>query len=147
MTIGFIDSLRLVDVLDHGKPNLERVAIYVEKHCELAEYCLFLTMSVSSEPVAPIRDHMLWFGSGSVSPGDWIFVYTASGSTTITPNPQFKYPGVAPRIINIHWGKDHTVFQNRAVNPVLVQLSAIAAMTPPPPAYQGNPTLAKPRIY
>jgi hypothetical protein len=147
MAIGFVDSLRLVDVLDHGKPNLERVAIYVEKPCELSEYCLFLTMSVSSEPVAPIRDHMLWFGSGSVNPGDWIFVYTASGSTTITPNPQARYGGPTPNIINIHWGKDHTVFQNRSVNPVLVKISAIAAMAPPAPVYQGNPSISQPRLY
>lgn len=141
MSIGLVEDLRLVDVVDHGKPNLERVAIYVEKPCELAEYCLFLTMSMSTEPVAPIRDHMLWFGIGSVNRGDWIFVYTASGTTTISDNPHGQYAGSSSKIINIHWGKDHTVFQNRAVNPVLVKISAIAAMAPPAPVYQGNPVL------
>lgn len=146
MSIGFVEELRLVDVLDHGKPNFERVAIYVEKPCQLAEYCLFLTVSMSSEPVAPIRDHMLWFGNGSVNPGDWIFVYTASGTTTITDNPHAHFVGPTPKIISIHWGKEHTVFQNRAVNPVLVKIGAVAAMTPPAPAYQGN-ALAGPRRF
>lgn len=147
MTIGLIEALKLADVLDHGKPNLERVAIYVQHPCDLSEYCLFLTMPEANSPVAPVRDHMLWFGNGFVNTGDWIFVYTASGSTTITPGVLKAGASIQPRIINIHWGKDHTVFQNRAVSPLLVKIGALAALAPPPPAYQGNPGNPNNRLY
>lgn len=147
MSIEIIESLTLVDVLDHGKPNLERVSIYVQQPCDLSAYCLFLTMPEPLGPVAPVRDHMLWFGNGLVNTGDWIFVYTASGSTTITNGAMTAGSSIQPRIINIHWGKEHTVFQNRAVSPLLIRIGALAALPPPPPAYQGNPGGSPSRLY
>lgn len=147
MAIELIDELMLVDVFDHGKPNLERIAIYVQKACDLSHFCLYLGMPGPEMPFTPVRDHMLWFGSGQVNAGDWIFVYTASGTTTITPNGLPKPGAVQQRIINIHWGKEHTVFQNRAVSPLLIRIGGIGVLAPPPPAYQGKPDTVQPRIY
>jgi len=147
MSIEVIENLKMVEVLDHGRPNHERVAIYVQHPCDLSEYCMFLTMAGAESPVAPVRDHMLWFGYGLVNEGDWIFVYTASGSTTITTNAPSKDGSFPSRIISIHWGKDHTIFQNRAVNPLLVKIGALGAIAPPAPAYQGNPNFPRPRLF
>ncbi|WP_339433553.1 hypothetical protein [Pseudomonas sp. EA_65y_Pfl2_P78] len=134
-----IDTLQIVDVQNHGIPNNERIAIYVHKPCNLAEYCLILTLPTPEGGTVPVKDHMLWFGQGWVQPGDWIFVYTAVGSTTITPNPAPQPPEVAPRrFINIHWGKNHTIFQNRALSPMLIEIGGTGVLPPPEPAYQGG---------
>lgn len=144
-----IDTLQIADVQNHGIPNQERIAIYAHKSCDLSEYCLILTLPTPEGGSVPVKDHMLWFGQGWVQPGDWIFVYTAAGSTTILPNPSPQLPGVAPRrFINIHWGKNHTIFQNRALSPMLIQISGTATLLPPAPAYQGNLSSAlQPRLY
>ncbi|MFG0925469.1 hypothetical protein ACF8SB_07195 [Pseudomonas sp. CJQ_8] len=139
MSIETITSLQVVEVQNHGMANQERVAIYVHQHCNLVEYCLMLSLPTPEGGVAPIKDHMLWFGPGWVNPGDWIMVYTATGMTTINPGPATA-SGAQYRIINLHWGKNHTIFQNRALSPMLVRLNGISCPPQALPAYQGNGT-------
>lgn len=138
MSMGIIDALQIAEVQFHGIPNQERIAIYVHKFCEIGEYCMMLTMPTVDGNAAPVKDHMLWFGPGFVNPGDWIFVYTASGVTTILPGLAAAGSVIQPRVISLHWGKDHTIFQNRALNPVLVRIGAVRGLPPPMPVYQGN---------
>lgn len=138
MIIPLIQDLQIAEVQFHGIPNQERIAIYVHKYCSLGEYCLMLSMpSVEGVPL-PVKDQMLWFGTGFVNPGDWIFVYTAAGNTTILPGQLTAGSTLQPRIISLHWGKDHTIFQNRALNPMLVKIGAVGGPPQPMPAYQGN---------
>lgn len=141
-----IESLQLINVFDHGVANLERIGIYVAQPCDLSEYCLLLGIPSVEGGSTPIKDHMLWFGHGFVEEGDWVMVYTASGTTTITPNHLMKRPNHTPRVINIHWGKDHTIFQNRAITPLLVRISGVGTLNPPEPTYQGDPTKDRKRI-
>lgn len=134
-----IETLEIVDVQCHGIPNEERIAIYVHKSCNLADYCLILTFPTPEGGSVPVKDHLLWFGQGIVQSGDWIFVYTAAGITTIEPNPAPQPKGAIPqRIINMHWGKNHTLFQNRALSPMLIEIGGTGMMVPPAPAYQGG---------
>lgn len=134
-----IETLQIMDVQNHGVPNQERIAIYAHKFCNLADYCLILTLPTPEGGIVPVKDHMLWFGQGYVSTGDWIFVYTAVGSTTILPNPAPQPAGSVPRrFINIHWGKHHTIFQNRALSPMLIEIGATGVLLPQAPAYQGG---------
>ncbi|MBY8930594.1 hypothetical protein J1G34_16255 [Pseudomonas sp. Wu6] len=147
MTIGIITSLQIVEVMDHGVPNLERIAIYVTESCDLSEYCLLIGLPALDGTTTPIKDHMLWFGHGFANVGDWVMIYTASGSTTIIPNGlPSAGTSIQPRVINIHWGKNHTVFQNRAIIPMLIKIQSLAVPTPPAPAYQGNPEAQRNRI-
>ena len=143
MSMELIETLEIIDVFDHGKPNLERIAIFVHHTCDLSEYCLALGMPAFSGTTTPVRDHLLWFGHGFVNRGDWIIVYTASGSTTIAPANMVAGSSIQPRVISLHWGKEHTIFQNRAVMPLLMRLSGIATLNPPAPAYQGTPEQTK----
>jgi hypothetical protein len=148
MFFDTITSLQLMNVHDHGVPNLERIAIHVREACDLGEYCLFIGLPAADGSVAPLKDHMLWFGNGFVNPGDWIFVYTASGFTTVQP---YGLPpagsSIQPRLINIHWGKDHTMFQNRALVPMLIRMNGLNMPAPPQPSYQGSANLGQPRLY
>lgn len=148
MTIETLTTLQVVEVQHAGMPNLERVAIYVHQFCNLVEYCLMLSMPTPDGGSIPVKDHMLWFGPGWVNPGDWIMVYTASGTTTINPvNQLLAGSSIQPRVINLHWGKDHTLFQNRALSPLLVRLNGVSGPPQAQPAYQGNKGgLGHPRI-
>ena len=147
MTAGALTELEIISISDHGEPNRERVSIYVADHCDLSDYCLLLGHIGVDGTTAPIKDHMLWFGYGTVNPGDWIFVYTASGSTTITPYHPFPADtSIVHRLISVHWGKEHTIFQNPGVVPMLVRVDAAAVMAPPAPQYQGVKDGSKMRL-
>jgi len=139
MIFDSINSLYIHNVMDHGVANLERITIYVKEACDLGEYCLFLGMPTVDGSTTPLKDNMLWFGNGFVNPGDWIFVYTASGTTTIHPNGlPSAGSSIQPRLISLHWGKDHTIFQNRALVPMLIRMSGLSMPAPPEPSYQGG---------
>lgn len=136
MSIESVESLKIIQVAKHGIPNEEHIAIAVDEHCDLSEYCLFIGLAGLEGQATPVKDHMLWFGYGEASPGDWIIVYTASGSTRITPlEGENEVPGA--RVIAIHWGKEHTVFQNRSLVPVIVRIGGIGLQNPPKPQFQG----------
>lgn len=145
-----IEALQIMDVQYPGVANQERIPIYVRQHCDLGEYCLILALPAPEGGSIPVKDHLLWFGNGMVNPGDWIFVYTAAGSTTIVPNPNEANKGAFPlRFINMHWGKEHTIFQNRGISPMLIRIGGTGIVAPQAPAYQGalnspsNPRLFK----
>lgn len=139
MSFAEVDDLKLVEIQYPGQANYERIVISVLKFCDLAEYCMFLTMPTTDGTSVPVKDHMLWFGHGSVNPGDWVIVYTGSGSTTIIPHgPLVAGGAIQSRLINIHWGKDHTIFQNRALTPALVKIGGVGGMPQPTPQYQGR---------
>lgn len=134
-----IDTLQVVGVQDHGIANKERVAIFVRKQCDLTEYCLILTLPTPEGALIPVKDHLLWFGHGMVNPGDWVVVYTGGGTTNILPQAVEAPPGMPPlRMINMHWGKQHTIFQNRALIPMLIRIAGTAYPIPDAPAYQGS---------
>lgn len=136
MSMERVESLQIIHVASHGLPNEEHIAISVEEYCDLSEYCLFIGLGGLEGQATPVKDHMLWFGYGEANPGDWIIVYTAAGSTRITPLVGKDDPPGA-RLIVIHWGKEHTVFQNRSLVPIIVRIGGIGLQNPPKPQFQG----------
>lgn len=128
MSIFGVDHLEIIDVLDKGSPNLERIAIYVADNCNLRDYILLIGYRNIDGSATPIKDNMLWFGSAELSAGDWIFVYTAPGKTTIE-----SIEDSPSKLHSIHWGKDHTIFQNGAIVPMICQLSAVSMPEVPQP--------------
>lgn len=136
MSVERVESLRIIHVAKHGRPNEEHIAISVEEYCDLSEYCLFIGLAGLEGQATPVKDHMLWFGYGEANPGDWIIVYTAAGSTRISLLDGKDDPPGA-RVIAIHWGKEHTVFQNRSLVPVIVRIGGIGLQDPPKPQFQG----------
>lgn len=137
MTIERVECLKIVQVADHGVPNQEHIAISVKAPCDLSDFCLMIGLAGLEGHATPVKDHLLWFGYGLVNPGDWIIVFTAAGSTRITPAAPTLGSPPGARIIAIHWGKEHTIFQNRSLVPIIVQIKAIGLEAPPVPQYQG----------
>lgn len=120
-----MSKLQIFEVQDPGTPNLERVAILVLEACDMGDYCLLIGHKNLDGSASPLQDHMLWFGRGWVSPGDWIFVYTAPGVASVNKLEE------ASRLLSVHWGKEKTVFQNRTLVPMLCQIGE--TLLPPEP--------------
>ncbi|MDI3355671.1 hypothetical protein MO767_15090 [Pseudomonas sp. UYIF39] len=137
MSIGMVESLKIVHVEDHGVPNEEHIAISVKQRCDLSDFCLLIGLAGMDGRATPVKDHMLWFGYGQVNPGDWIIVYTAAGSTRITPLGDSAGYARGARAIAIHWGKEHTIFQNRSLIPMIVRIGAVGMEKQPEPQFQG----------
>lgn len=138
MSIEQVDSLKIIHVDEAGVPNEEHIAIKVVKHCDLSEYCLIIGLAGLDGRATPVKDHMLWFGYGEVNPGDWIIVYTASGTTRINPlNSATIGSPPGARVIATHWGKEHTIFQNRSLVPMIIRIAAVGMEEPAEPQYQG----------
>ncbi|WP_448694564.1 hypothetical protein [Pseudomonas moraviensis] len=148
MKIGRVECLDIVQVADHGVPNEEHIAIYVEQSCNLAEFLLVIGLAGLEGQATPVKDHLLWFGYEHVNQGDWIIVYTAAGSTRIRPAPEELNGPAGARVISLHWGKDHTIFQNRSLVPMIVEIGAIGLISPPEPKYQGaSKQEQQPRLF
>lgn len=123
-----MSQLRIVEVLESGVPNRERVAIQALNTCNLGGYCLLVGLTHLDGTASPIKDHMLWFGHAIIEQGDWIFVYTGPGQTIVTP-----IENSSNKLYSIFWGKDKTIFQNRAITPMICQLN-VASLPPQPEA-------------
>jgi hypothetical protein len=133
MSVLGVEYLNMVDVLDKGVPNLERIAIYARESCNLRDYILLIGHRNMDGSASPIKDNMLWFGAADIDRGDWIFVYTAPGKTTIQP-----IEGTSSKLHSIHWGKDHTIFQDGALVPMLCQVDGVAMPDIPQPQAQNR---------
>jgi len=115
-----IEELKIVGVFDHGVPNMERVVLIANESIDLGNYGLMLGIRAHEGQAYPLRDNFLWFGSGWVQKGDWLFVYTAPGEPKTT-----NLPNQTEKLYSIHWGKDKTVFQNKALIPILIRMDAV----------------------
>lgn len=132
-----IDSLQVFDVYDPGVPNKERFGIQVREFCDLSKICVVVASQNYDGSNVPLRDHLLWLGHGVAYPGDWIVVYTAAGKTTVAPWGEPLSNGYQPRVFSVHWGKDHTIFQNRGLVPMILEIAGSSVPAPPEPQYQG----------
>ena len=118
-----LDSLRIMDVIDRGTPNQERVPILVDKETELGNYWLGIGIRQTDNQIYPINDNMMWLGNGFVTQGDWLFVYTGLGSPRTN-----NVPNQSNHIFSMHWGRDQTLFSSPEIFPYL--LSGVIDLTP-----------------
>ena len=115
-----MSQLRIVEVMEPGVPNRERIAIQALSPCNTATFCLMLGHMHLDGTASPIKDNLLWFGHAFINQGDWIFVFTGPGQTSVTP-----IENSTNKLISIFWGKENTVFQNRATVPMLCQMGTV----------------------
>lgn len=117
-----LTALNLVNVLDRGVPNKERIAISANEFVSLGEYGLMIGVGNSLGSAAPIKDNMLWFGDGYLTKGDWLFVYTGPGTPRRDPFANGN------SIVSAYWGKDHTVFYSPDLVPILFRVGEVAVL-------------------
>lgn len=120
MIVSSIIELNVRGVFDRGHPNLERIAIYVNSPLNIGQYGIMIGIKGDAGSAFPIKDHMFWFGDGYLSAGDWIFIYTGAGSTSIS-----NIPGGGSKLYSVHWGKPATLFHAAEIVPILFKVDAV----------------------
>jgi len=120
MIVDLITELVVVDVLDRGVPNQERVLLRVNEQVNLGLYGLLIGLPVGGGFAFPIRDNFFWFGDGLVNAGDFIFVYTGPGEARAN-----KLPNTEENVYSIHWGRKETVFANETLIPILFRFDGV----------------------
>ncbi|MEO1020724.1 MAG: hypothetical protein AAFY56_24060 [Pseudomonadota bacterium] len=135
MIVGDITELSIVKVLDPGVPNKECVAIQVNENLNMGQYGLMLGHYAQNRRAHPYWDHMYWFGDAILNAGDWVFVYTGSGTVNTA-----KASNDINDVYYLYWGKSSTVFADSIVVPILFRIDAVDVAEPPPNLPQlGNP--------
>lgn len=113
--------LSLITVLERGVPNKECICLFVSESLNMGQFGLMIGhMAVGGGGAIPVRDSLFWFGDGVVDRGDWIFVYTAGGTTRKDRNQDNS-----GNIYSVHWGRDKTIFANSAIVPILFRVDGI----------------------
>jgi len=126
MRVSDIYELKVMAVLERGIANKECIAIQAKQTINLGQYGIMLGQFSGDNGVFPFRDNMFWFGDGIISEGDWILIYTGSGTPTTNKS-----------VDNIHntytvfWGRTHTLFADSNVVPLLFRVDAVDIPIPP----------------
>ena len=110
-----IDALEILDVVDRGVPNTERVPIKVNMNFELGLQWLGIGIKRTDGRVFPLNDSLIWLGGGIVKTGDWLVIYTGKGVPTTT-----DFPDRDSAIYSLHWNRSHTIFNSEAIVPYLM---------------------------
>ncbi|WP_299663770.1 hypothetical protein [uncultured Ruegeria sp.] len=125
-----IDSaLMLMDVVDRGVPNLERIPIKVEEDFYLQYQWIGIGIKQPNSHIFPINDNSMWLGMGWVKKGDWIFVYTGKGEPRSN-----RIPGLENSIYTVHWNREATLFSSDEIHPYLLE-----GLVSLPPAFNDAP--------
>ena len=127
MIVGDVTELSIVKVLDPGVPNKECVAIQVNENLNMGQYGLMLGYYARNKRAIPYFDHLYWFGDAYLRAGDWVFVYTGSGTVSTA-----KATNNVNDVYYLYWGKPSTVFADSIVVPVLFRVDAVDVAEPPP---------------
>lgn len=127
MIIADLSELLLYPVAKRGVPNEERIPIFVQETTDMGRYGIMLGQPGIQGLTLPFQDNLFWFGDGVVDSGNWILVYTGSGSPR-----RFDWtqpPG--SQVYVVHWGRSKTMFANSQVVPILFRTDAVAVGKPP----------------
>jgi hypothetical protein len=127
MLLPVIWEVRLHGVYYANVPNSERIVLQANQVIDMSQFAM--TIGVPSSPgalnVYPVRDVSFWFGGIALNPGDWIVLFTGSG----TPQQQRQSDG---RVVHVlYWGRPSTLFTGNVV-PVLMRYGGILVGAPVP---------------
>lgn len=121
MIVENLQDLKLYPVEDRGVPNRERVPIQVLRATDIGQFGLLVGISNSPKIAVPMQDNFFWFWDGLVNAGDWILLYTGSG----TPRTDDWATPPGAKVYSIHWGRPTTMFANSSVVPILFSVKGV----------------------
>lgn len=98
-------KLQIMQIVDRGVPNKERLWVRVLADTNLHFYIVFDTVYLSPSGISSSQKHAFWFPSKSVKAGDNIILCTGSGVQSQAPNANggtdhFFYWGLSNTIWN-----------------------------------------------
>ncbi|MCI1124297.1 hypothetical protein [Stenotrophomonas maltophilia] len=114
------EELNFVGIHDAGVANLERVVLQANRSVELANYMVVAALRGHGQSAIPLPDNSIWLGNLTVSPGDWIYIYTSPGQGQVTP-----LPNSSNQMVSLYWGKSHTMFQAAHLTAALVKINKV----------------------
>lgn len=126
MIVTNLAELELYPVEDRGIPNRERIAILVKETTNMGQYGIMIGSASGNNSAIPYHDNLFWFGDGIVNKGDWILLYTGSGTSKTD-----KWEETGGNIYSVHWGRNITMFANSYIVPILFRVDAVTVSTPP----------------
>ena len=116
-----------VSTHDRGVPNSERIVIVPNMTVDMSQFLLILgARAPGTDIYQPIPDKLFWFGSGTVTANDRLFVYTGPGEVRKTSIPDRK----DLTAFVLHWGSTQTLLADPSISPLIVQISAMNSGTP-----------------
>ena len=133
MIVNSVTELAITGVLNRGVANHECIAFRVEQPVNMGQFGLMLGRYDQGNSAIPYFDNLFWFGDGIMKPGDWLFVYTGSGTANKTPATN----GVN-EIFHLFWGKQTTLFAESIIAPILFRVDAVDVLAPPSNQPQHN---------
>ena len=126
MIVQSLTELTIAAILNRGVPNQECVSLKVNEAVNMGQFGLMLGRYGQEIGTVPYFDNLFWFGDGLIKSGDWLFVYTGSG----TPNKILAANSVN-EIFYLFWGKPTTLFADSIVAPILFRVDAVDVLAPP----------------
>ena len=126
MILQHLTELTISEVLNRGVPNKECIALQANVRINLGQFGLMLGRYTNPNSALPYFDQLFWFGDGYVQLGDWLFVYTGSGSASKTQAAN----GVND-VYCLFWGKPTTLFADTSIAPILFRADAVNVPAPP----------------
>jgi hypothetical protein len=126
MILSPLSELLLYPVAERGIPNQERIPILVQETIDLGRYGIMAGYAGNNGFATPIQDNLFWFGDGVVKAGDWIFIYTGTGSPSAVD--WAEHPD--KKIYTVHWGRSKTMFANSQIVPILFRTDTVAVGIP-----------------
>jgi hypothetical protein len=130
-------SLQILEILDQGTPNLERVLFQANAQLTLSYY-VALHSTTSGDGVASGGHPAFWFPTITVPAGAMILLFTGSNLS----------PQTVPKPLSYFWGLKQTIFNAPTDTVVIVQAAtwhsvkavgrAVKPPVPPSPVTLGN---------
>lgn len=111
-------KIEIIDVLDRGVGNKERLWLKVNGDTNLKFYIVFDTTYTSSDSISNLQRHAYWFKPKSVHAGDSVVLYTRSG----TPSSQLNKDGTTSHFL--FWGLEKTIWNVKEDCAVLFEVNS-----------------------
>lgn len=98
-------KLEIIRIIDRGVTGKERLWLRVLADCDLSYSIVFDTTYASQNNISNIQRHAHWFAPKKVKSGDYIVLYTGTGTFSESKNNDgsinhFLYWGIAKTIWN-----------------------------------------------
>lgn len=97
-------NIEVVEILDKGIANKERIVLRVLGFTNLSYYALAHTRLISTNSISNDIKNTYWFNPLEVSPGDYIIVFTKKGIISSVQNTE------GTKTHWRYWGFKNTVF-------------------------------------
>jgi hypothetical protein len=77
-------KLSIVQIVDRGVPNQERLHLSVSIYTDLSFFIVFDTVTTGVNSISSTPKHSFWFKPTQVKPGDNVVLYTGPGTDSQT---------------------------------------------------------------